>query len=290
MTPPRRTAAVLVALAVVVIVMVAVVVTLVATRDDSLSDEPWFVLPVPVGDWRLSDGVVTEPVPDSDAAGTDERFIERGSLYGDADGNGFDGLRSVVHYPKSPLPGARWEPARTPRGDSYRRVDDSMTFAHEEFTYDGDETLGLGGGWTVASSPSDSVHAYDMLANDTSRVVLVAFFAPLETPQIPMTSFVMTSPEGSTFSVETAAGSPLFDAATFADRVEPVDINGTAGWVVTDQAEDATATVVTWSPETGRSISVHSSAPRDAVVDAARLLQPASAEEWTSLFPELARN
>ncbi len=268
------------------IVMVAGVVTWVVMREDSMSDEPWFVLPAPAGDWRLSDGAVTESISDAEAAGTDERFIERGSLYGVADGDGFDGLRSVAHYPESPLPGARWEPARTPRGDSYRRVDDSMTFALEEFTYDGAETLGLDGGWTVASSPSDSVHAYDMLANETSRVVLVAYFAPLET-QIPMTSFVMTSPEGSMFTVETAAGSPLFDAATFAERVDPVDINGTAGWVVTDEGEDATVTVVTWSPDAGRTISVLSSAPRDTVVDASRRLQQVSADEWTSLFPEL---
>lgn len=287
--PPQRTAAVLVALAVVAIV-VAVVIAWVTTRDDSTSDEALFVLPVPVGDWRLSDGTVTEPVPDPDAAGTDERFIESGSLYGVADGDGFDGLRSLASYRGSPLLGAQWEPTRTPRGDSYRRADDSMTFAHEEFTYDGDETLGLAGGWTVASSPSDSVHAYDMLANDTSRVVLVAFFAPLETPQIPVTSFAMTSPTGSTFTVETAAGSPLFDAATFAERIEPIDINGTAGWVVTDEGGDATGTVVTWSPQTGRTISVRSSAPRDAVVDAARRLQPVAADEWSSSFPELGRN
>lgn len=278
--PPRRAAVVLVASAVVVIVA-AVAVTWVATRDDSVSDEALFVLPVPVGDWRLSDGAVTEPVPDPDAVGTDERFIERGSLYGVADGDGFDGLRSVVHSRESPLPGAEWEPAETPRGDAYRRVDDSMTFALEEYTYEG-EWEGVGGGWTVASSPSDSVHAYDMLSNETSRVVLVAFFGPLETPQIPTTSFVMTSPEGSTFTVETAAGSPLFDAATFAERVEPVDINGTAGWAVTDEGEDTTWTIVTWSPETGRTISVRSSSPRDAVLDAARRLQPVSADEWTS--------
>ncbi len=276
--PPRRAAVVLVASAVVVIVA-AVAVTWATTRDDSASDEALFVLPVPVGDWRLSDGAVTEPVPDPDAVGTDERFIERGSLYGVADGDGFDGLRSIVHYRESPLRGAEWEPAETPWGAAYRRVDDSMTFALEEYTYEG-QWEGFGGGWTVASSPSDLLHAYDMLANDTFDLVHVAFFAPLEKPRIPTTSFAMTSPEESTFTVETATGSPLFDAATFAERVEPVDINGTAGWVVTD--EDAPLTIVTWSPEPGRTISVRSSSPRDAVVDAARRLQPVSADEWTS--------
>jgi hypothetical protein len=284
--PPRRPAAVVAALAGAAIVL-AVVVTWVTTRDDSVSDEALFVLPVPVGDWRLSDGAVTEPVPDLDAAGTDERFIERGTLYGVADRNGFDGLRSIIHYRESPLPGAEWEPAVVPTGgDSYRRVDDSMTFAQEDFDHEG-AWSDFGGGWTVASSPSNSVHAYDMLANDTFDLARVAYFAPLETPQIPMTSFVMTSPEGSTFTVETAPGSPLFDAATFAERVEPVDINGTAGWVVTDEGEDATATIVTWAPDAGRTISVHSTAPRHAVVNAARRLQPVSADEWTALFPEL---
>lgn len=285
MKPPQRMAAVLVVSAVAAIV-VAVVVMWVVTRDDSVSDEALFVLPVPVGDWRLSDGSVTEPVPDLDAAGTDERFIERGTLYGVADRDGFDGLRSIVHYRESPLPGARWEPADTPWGDAYRRVDDSMTFALEEYTYEG-QWEGVGGGWTVASSPSDLLHAYDMLGNDTLDLVRVAFFAPLETSRIPTTSFEMTSPEGSMFTVETAAGSPLFDIATFAERVESVDINGAAGWAVTDEREDATGTVVTWSPGTGRTISVRSNAPQDAVVDAARRLEPVSADEWTSLFPAL---
>ncbi len=283
MKPPRR-AAVVVASAVVVCVLA--VVAWVAVRDDSVSDEPWFVLPVPAGDWRLSDGAVTEPVPDPDAAAADERFIESGTLYGVADGGGFDGLRSIVHYRESPLPGAQWEPAETPWGDAYRRVDDSMTFALEEYTYEG-EWEGFGGGWTLASSPSDLLHAYDMLGNDTFDLVRVAFFAPLETPQVPTASFSMTSPEGSVFAVETAAGAPLFDAATYAERVESVDINGTAGWVVTDEGEDVAETTVTWSTETGRAISVRSSAPPDAVVDAARRLQPVSADEWTSFFPDV---
>ena len=278
--PARRTAAVMGGLAVAVIA-VAATVAWVADRDNSVTDEALFVLPAPVGDWRLSDGAITEPVPDPDASRTDERFIADGSLYGIADGDGFDGLRSVVNYPESPLPGARWEPVVTAVGDSYRRVDDSMTFAHEEYE----------GGWRVVSSPSDLVHAYAMLINDiASDLVLVAVFAPPETSLIPMTSFVMTSPEGSTFTVETATGSPLFDAATFAERVEPVDINGATGWVVVDDGEDLTGTVVTWSPETGRTVSVRSSAPRDAVLDAARRLQPVPADEWTSSFPELGRD
>ena len=93
-----------------------------------------------------------------------------GSLYGVSDGSGFDDLRSAVRYPESPLPGAEWEAARTPRGDAYRRLDDSMTFALEDFYTDG---------WLVASSPSFSVHAYDMLSNDTIDLVAVAaFFRP----------------------------------------------------------------------------------------------------------------
>ena len=277
MKPARRGAAAAGVLAVVIIAAVAIV-TWVAARDDS-ADEALFVLPVPVDDWRLSDGAVTEPVPGPDAPATDQRFIADGRLYGVADGDGFDGLRSVVHFPESPLPGARWEPAvTTTSGEAYRRDDDSMTFAEPEFD----------GGWRIASSPSDLVHAYSMLTNDTSGLVLLAVFTPPDAPETPMTSFVLTSADGSTFTVETAAGSPLFDVATYAERIEPVDINGTAGWIVTDEREDATGIVVTWSPETGRTISVRSSAPRSAVVDAARSLQTVSADEWTSSFPEPA--
>ncbi len=88
------------------------------------------------------------------------------------------------------------------------------------------------------------------------------------------------------FAVETAARSPLFDVATFAEHVESVDVNGTAGWVVTDEGEGGTETIVTWAPESGRTISVRSSAPRDDVLDAARRLEPVSADDWTSTFPE----
>jgi hypothetical protein len=283
LTPPRRTAWVVIA-ATVVVVAVAVVVTWVVTRDDSASADALFVLPVPVDDWQLSDGALTDALPDQDVAATDERFIDQGTLYGVADGDGFDDLRSIVHYRESPLPGAQWEPAETPWGDAYRRVDDTMTFALEDYTYEG-AWEGVGGGWSVANSPSDLLHAYDVLGNDTYDLVRVAFFVPLDTPQIPTASFVMTSPDGSTFTVETAAGSPLFDAGSFAERVDPIDINGTAGWIVTEVGEADPRTVVTWSHETGRTISVASTGPPDAVVDAARRLQPVSADEWTSAFP-----
>ena len=276
--PARRTSAVMGVLAVVVIAAAGIGMWVVS-RNDSAANEALFVLPVPVGDWRLSGGAVTEPVPDPDVPATDERFVAEGSLYGIVDGDGFDDLRSVAFYPESPLPGARWEPVETPVGDSYRRLDDdSMTFAHEEYD----------GGWRVVSSPSDLVHAYAMLANDIPyESVLVAVFEAPETSQIPDTSFVMTSPQGATFTVETTTGSPLFEAATFAERVEPVDIGEATGWVVVAEDEDATGTVVTWSPEIGRTITVRSSAPRDEVLDVARRLQPVSAEDWTSSFPEL---
>jgi hypothetical protein len=256
----------------IVLMALAALATWMAARADSDAGEALFVLPV--GDWRLSDGSVNGPVPDPDAPATDERFIARGSLYGVADGEGYVGLRSVVHYPASPLAGARWEPAVTVTSrEAYRRVDDSMTFAEQE----GD------GAWRVASSPSDLVHAYGMLSNDTAGLVLVAVFAPRDAVETPTTSFVMAAPDGATFTVETTAGSPLFDAATYAERLEPVDINGTDGWVA-DVGEDATSTVVTWSPATGRTVSVRSNAPRGDVVDAARQLQEVSADEWASSF------
>ena len=281
--PVGRAALVAGGLAVVVVAVVAVVAWVI--RDESGTDEALFVLPVSVGDWSVSNGAVFEPVPDSDVAATDERFIAGGTLYGVADRDGFDGLRSLARYPESPLPGADWEPAETPWGDAYRRVDDSMTFALEDYTYEG-AWEGVGGGWTVASSRSDLLHAYDVLGRDTFDLVQVTYFAPLETPLVPMTSFEMTSPYGSMFTVETSAGSPLFDVATFAERVESVDVNGSAGWAITGEGEEVIETIVTWAPESGRTISVRSSASRDDVLDAARRLEPVSADEWTSTFPQ----
>ncbi len=270
--PARRP--VVIGLGVFVGIMVAVVAAVVVGRDDDTAGDPLYVLPSPAGQWQLSGGAVTAPDPSAPA--TDERFITIGSLYGRSDGSGFDGLRSIARYPESPLPGAEWEPARTPRGDAYRRLDGSMTFALQD-TY--------GDGWHVASSPSSSVHAYDMLSNDTLDLVLVAAFLPPETPDVSATSFEMTSTDGSTFTVTTtASASPLFDAATYAERVEPVDVDGTSGWVIVDEQEPGAEATVTWSPVTGRTISVRSTASVDAVVAAARSLRPVAADDRSAVF------
>ncbi len=256
--------------------MVAVVAAVVMSRDDDTSGDPLYVLPSPVDQWQLSDGVVA--APDPNLAATDERFITIGNLYGLADGDGFDGLRSAVRYPESPLPGAEWEAVRTPRGDAYRRLDDSMTFALQD-----DDTEG----WLVASSPSDLVHAYDVLSNDTFHLIDVAAFFPPETPDAPTTSFEMTSPDGSTFAVTTTpSASPLFDVATYAERVEPVDVDGTSGWVIIDEQDTATEVTVTWSPATGRTVSVRGTTSVDVAVAAARSLEPVAADDWAAVFPE----
>jgi hypothetical protein len=272
--PARRP--VVIGLGVFVGIMIAVIAAVVVSRDGDTAGDPLYVLPSPVDQWQLSRGAVTAPDPSAPATG--ERFITIGSLYGRSDGSGFDGLRSIARYPESPLPGAEWEPARTPRGDAYRRLDGSMTFALED-TYRG--------GWQVASSPSSSVHAYDMLSNDTLDLVLVAAFLPPETPDVPSTSFDMTSADGSTFTVTTTpTASPLFDVATYAERIEPVDVGGTSGWVIVDEQEPGAEATVTWSPVTGRTISVRSSASVDAVVAAARSLRAVAADDWSAVFPD----
>ncbi len=253
--PARRAAATLGVLAIGIVAVVGIV-TWAAGRGDPDAADALFVLPVPTGDWQLSDAALIEPVPDPDVPATDERFIADGNLYGIEDGDGFGRVRALVRYPESPLPGARWEPATTP----------------------------VDGGWRVVSSPSDLVHVYDLLVNDTNGLVLLAVFEPTVAPGTPMTSFAMTSPDGSTFVVETAVGSPLFDVATHAERIESVDVSGVAGWIV-EGSEGGATSVVTWAPETGRTVSVRSTDAQDTVVDVARQLEVVSADEWTSSFP-----
>lgn len=268
--PKQNRALVVLGVLAIAVSAVAAIVT-VASRGDGPSSDPLFVLPDPIGEWTLTDGTVTEPVLDPPA--TAERFVVSGSLYGRGDGRGYHGLRSTVQYTGSPLPGATWEPDVTNVGDAYRRVDDSITFAVEEWE----------GEWRVVSSPSDLVHAHGMLANDTTGLTLLDEFAPPAAPDVPTTSFAMTAPDGSTFTVDTSAESPLFDVATFAERIEPIDINGTAGWIVIDERDEGTVTAVTWSLD-DRTITVRSTAPRDAVVEAARMIQPVSTDEWSAAF------
>jgi hypothetical protein len=271
---PARTSMVLGVLAIVLVAAAALTVTVL--NRDSGSGDPLFVLPVPGDDWQLTDGLITEP--GSDAPGTSEQFIIRGRLFGIAAGDGFVDLRADAVYADSPLSGAQWEDIDTPWGDAYRRVDDSITIALPNYWNDS---------WQVASSPDDLIHAYDLLGNDIDDdFVIVSAFQPLDNAEAATTSFEMISPDGATFSVHTSpSAAPLFDAATFAERIEPVDVNGAAGWVVTDEQESGTETAVTWSPKNDRTVTVRSAASPAAVIDVARLLQPVSQDEWAAAFP-----
>ncbi len=260
--------------AIVVIAAAALAVT-VLNRDGG-SRDALFVLPIPGDDWQLTDGMITEP--DGGAPETSERFITRGRLFGLPDGDSYVDLRSDAIYAVSPLSGAQWDTIDTPWGDAYRRSDDSITVA-----------INWGDNWQVASSPDDLIHVYDLIGSGIDDdLVLITAFQPPDDTEASTTSFEMSSPDGATFTVHTSASAtPLFDAATFAERIEPVDINGASGWVVTDELEAGTETTVTWSPKSDRTVAVRSAASRAAVVDAARVLQPVSQDEWTAaLKPE----
>ena len=270
---PARTSMVLGVVAIVLVAAAALTVTVL--NRDSGSGDSLFVLPVPGTDWQLTDATITEP--NSDAPGTSEQFIIRGRLFGVADGDGFVDLRADAFYADSPLSGAQWDDIDTPWGDAYQRNDDSITIALPDYWDDS---------WQVASSPDDLIHAYDLLGNDIADLVIVSAFVPLEDADAATTSFEMISPDGTTFSVHASpSAAPLFGAATFAERIEPVDVNGAAGWVVTDELESGTETAVTWSPKNNRIVTVRSTASSDAVIDVARLLQPVSQDEWAAAFP-----
>lgn len=269
---PGRATAVFGGIAIVVIAVAAIVVTVL--RDEQ-SGETLYVLPVPAVDWQLTNGALTDPADDAPA--TAEHFITSGRLYGVADDDGYVDLRSTALYADSPLSGAEWTSGF--EASDLRRVDDSITLAREA----------PDGTWRVASSPDDLLHVNDVIVGGTPlNVTAIAAFTPTSQPAGVTTSFDMTAPDGATFTVETSvSASPLFDAATFAERIEPVDVNGTSGWVLTDERDDGTATVVTWSPESERVVTVSSiDEPEAAVVGAARSLQPVNADEWTAAFPD----
>jgi hypothetical protein len=61
---------------------------------------------------------------------------------------------------------------------------------------------------------------------------------------------------------------------------------GESGWIISDELDDGTETRVTWSPENERTVTVRSTAAQEAVVAAARSLQPVTADEWTAVFPD----
>ena len=269
---PGRIAAIIGVIAITVTVGAALAAT-VLSDDSQDSGEPLYVLPTPDGSWQLTNASTLDPSEGSPA--TSEQFITVGRLYGDASGDGYVDLRSEVFYPDSPLPGAEWESAW--EVSDYRRLDDSITLARDHV----DE-------WRVTSSPDDLLRAYDPAWSGGNEATIIAAFTPTDEPAGATTSFDMTSPDGTAFAVETAiSASPLFEVATFAERVEPIDIDGVSRWVVTDELGDETETTITWSQATDRTVAVRSAASRDAVIEAARSLQPVTADEWVAAFPEI---
>jgi hypothetical protein len=250
--------------------VIAAAAVVAATADGEGSEDALFVLPADTSDWGLADGVIAD---DTDLPATSERFITRGRLFGTPDGDGFRDLRSEVNYDESPLAGARWDEIDTPWGNAYRRDDDSITIARQQWE----------GTWQVASSPDDLIHVYDIIGNDIADLAIVAAFLPPDVADPRSTSFTMSSPDGATYSIATSpSSSPLFDVATFADRVEPIDIDGTDGWIVTEELDDGTETTVTWSASDDHTVTVRGTTSPATVIDAARSLQPVSEDDWTA--------
>jgi len=273
---PGRIAAIAGVIAIALVATAALLATVFGSDE---SGEPLYVLPVPAEGWQLTNGSVADP--GGDAPGTAEQFVAAGRLYGAARGDGYVDLRSLVFYEDDPRPGAEWETAW--EQSDYRRIDESITLAREN----GDGT------WRVASSPDDLLHVYDPQGSSDS-IAVIAAFTSIDEPAGQTSSFEMTSANGSTFTVQTAiSAAPLFEVATYAARIDPIDIDGVTGWVVTDEFDepaDAVETTVTWSPETDRTVSVRSTAPRDEVIDAARLLRPVTADDWGATFPDALAN
>ncbi len=268
---PGRIAAIIGVIAITVTVG-AVLAATVLGADSEDSGEPLFVLPAPADEWQLTNATTLDPSEGSPA--TSEQFITVGRLYGEPSGDGYVDLRSEVFYRDSPLPGAEWETGW--EESDYRRIDGSITVARE---YDDD--------WRVTSSPDDLLRAYDPAWSGSNEATIIAAFTPTDEPAGVTTSFDMTTPDGTAFVVETAiSASPLFRVGTFAEQVGSVDINGTAGWVVTDERDDANETTVTWSQATDRTVAVRSTDERDAVIEVARSLRPVTADEWAAAFPE----
>lgn len=273
---PGRIAAIAGVIAIALVAAAALLATV--FRSDE-SGEPLYVLPVPADGWQLTNGSVIDP--NGDAPATAEQFVASGRLFGATRGDGYVDLRSLSFYDDDPRPGAEWETAG--EQSDYRRVDDSITLATEN----GDGT------WRVASSPDDLLHAYDPEGIPDS-IAIIAAFTSIDEPAGPTSSFEMASANDSTFTVVTAiSASPLFEVATYADRIDPIDIGDSTAWVVTDELDDPTdavETTVTWSPETDRTVSVRSTAPRDEAIDAARSLQPVTADDWAKAFPDAQAN
>ena len=91
----------------------------------------------------------------------------------------------------------------------------------------------------------------------------------------------------SLLTVETAtAPTPLFPAASVADRIEPIQINGARAWIATRADPDGEWNALVWSQTPNRIVAVSGQVGRDEVTQLALRLRAVDETAWKLALPD----
>ncbi len=100
------------------------------------------------------------------------------------------------------------------------------------------------------------------------------------------TYFEATSPDGALIIVETAtASTPLFPAASVADRIEPTQIDGAHAWIATRADPDGEWNGLVWNETPNRFVAVSGQTSIDTITELAHRLHVVDDTAWTSALP-----
>lgn len=295
---PRPHRRVLLAVAACVIVVVGIGGLVVTNRhstppaaplNDSVSPadppEALFVLPDPSDGYALANGDTSTSRPDGPPA--TESFAPNGVLLGVADGTGYTALRSVSIYDSSPIANGEWDPVETPTGPAYLSTEPQVAVAQQRNDR-----------WILVATRSDSQLALDLLDavsvdedNELKvdvpddHVVIHRYTTPAAGVSY-TTYFEATSPDGALIIVETAtASTPLFPAASVADRIEPTQIDGAHAWIATRADPDGEWNGLVWNETPNRFVAVSGQTSIDTITELAHRLHVVDDTAWTSALP-----
>ena len=245
-----------------------------------------FVLPAPVDDYQLANGNVSPSRPDPEAP--PETFEPNGLLVGVADANGYSALRSVSISQASPTERGDWTQVNTPTGPAFTTSEPFVAVAQQRNR-----------AWLLITTLGDEQSALELLdfvtVDDTGDIVVDAQAAGLVVidEYLPPTDaaddrtfFEATTPDGKRITVETAtSATPLFPAASVADRIEPTQIDGAKAWIATRIDSDGEWNGLVWNATPNRVVAVSGLASIAEIRRLAERLETVEQTTWQRALP-----
>jgi hypothetical protein len=245
-----------------------------------------FVLPAPVDDYQLANGNVSTSRPDPQAPA--ETFEPNGLLVGVVDADGYTALRSVSIYQASPIERGDWTQVDTPTGPAFTTSEPFVAVAQQRNRE-----------WLLIRTPTDEQSALELLnfvtVDDTGDIavdaqapglVVIDEHPPPTDGVDHQTLFEATTPDGAATTVETAtSATPMFPAASVADRIEPTQIDGAKAWIATRTDSDGEWNGLIWNATPNRVVAVSGHASIAEIRRLAESLEIVEQTTWQQALP-----